>query len=186
MGVPPHSIAIHGKPPTSPPPPTANPNLGRWRFAVDFLDQNNGCKTGAKGSYAKLKTTVYSLKFGFHSFKRRQSPFQAIIVISFFNSQFYVFPDLLSENKLEAFFVRISRSLRFVDVTSRYLRFLASGLANFRSVWSSSPFCDEVASGQVDGQQGPGGQAGGKVSVKISAKILAKITWPGFWPQKCS
>ena len=86
-----------------------------------------------------------------------------------------MFPDLLSENKLEAFFVRISRSLRFVYVTSGYLRFLASGLANFRSVWSSSPFCDEVASGQVDGQQGPGGQAGGKVSVKISAKILAKI-----------
>jgi len=105
MGAPPHSIAIHGKPPTRPPPPTANPNLGRWRFAVDFLDQNNVCKTGAKGSYAKLKTTVYSLKFGFHSFKRRQSPFQAIIVISFFNSQFYVFPDLLAENKLEAFFV---------------------------------------------------------------------------------
>jgi hypothetical protein len=144
------------------------------------LTKNNGCKTGAKGSYAKLKTTVYSLKFGFHSFKRRQSPFQAIIVISFFNSQFYVFPDLLSENKLEAFFVRISRSLRFVDVTSRYLRFLASGLANFRSVWSSSPFCDEVASGQVDGQQGPGGQAGGKVfgqdiGQDLGQDLLAKI-----------
>ena len=57
---------------------------------VREINQTNWEATEVKLTYAKLKTAVYPSNFAFHELKLRQTPFQAIPVISFFDAWTFV------------------------------------------------------------------------------------------------
>ena len=55
-------------------------------------------RTSLRSAAAKLETAVYPFKLARHASKPRQTPFQTIPVISFFDRQFF-FPDFFSAGK---------------------------------------------------------------------------------------
>jgi len=70
-------------------------------------------RTSLRSAAAKLETAVYPFKLARHASKPRQTPFQTIPVISFFDRRFF-FPDLFSAgNKFGRVFCQDLEGLTF-------------------------------------------------------------------------
>ena len=68
----------------------------RMRMQTDLASLGpRFARTSLRSAAAKLETAVYPVKLARHASKPRQTPFQTIPVISFFDREF-LFPDLFS------------------------------------------------------------------------------------------